>query len=135
MKLSLIEKVSQLSFFNKYYKKNNDSLRKLVDHWSDKYFALLAEHQTALKEIDTLLDKVSEKYQELDIHIENSVDETLELEDKISKLEKEKEDLYRDLKDENTSLKIEAFKMRNEKILNSIDPEEAELLEAMQGKG
>ena len=56
MKLSLIEKVSQLSFFNKYYKKNNDSLSKLVDHWSDKYFALLAEHQTALKEIDTLLD-------------------------------------------------------------------------------
>ena len=135
MKLSLIEKVSQLSFFNKYYKKNNDSLRKLVDHWSDKYFALLAEHQTALKEIDTLLDKVSEKDQELNIHIENSVNETLELEDKISKLEKEKEDLYQDLKDENTSLKIEAFKMRNEKILNSIDPEEAELLEAMQGKG
>ena len=135
MKLSLIEKVSQLSFFNKYYKKNNDSLRKLVDHWSDKYFALLAEHQTALKEIDTLLDKVSEKAQELNIHIENSVNETLELEDKISKLEKEKEDLYQDLKDENTSLKIEAFKMRNEKILNSIDPEEAELLEAMQGKG
>ena len=135
MQLTVIEKLSQLSFFNKYYKKNNDSLRKLVDHWSDKYFALLAEHQTALKEIDTLLDKVSEKDQELNIHIENSVNETLELEDKISKLEKEKEDLYQDLKDENTSLKIEAFKMRNEKILNSIDPEEAELLEAMQGKG